>query len=161
MGNKIRMTAKQLHRVISEAVAGDPGKGVPGLLGKLLSMRWNQDRGSMWDTIKVVDLKGISPERGESIAEDVVVYNTAVRKMNAALRDGKDWGEWADLAERKLGDLIRRWSTRAEMVGGDMATLVYDPYTRNIDIIADGLPDGVMTLEPGEAGYDRELAKFN
>ena len=152
---KIKLTESALRKLIREAMGGDPGDGVPGLLGTVLSMRWRQERGQRWKTIKV---HKNDPRKDDPGVQE---YNQAVGKMNKMLAAEGDWGEWADLAERKLGDLIRRWSTRAEMVGDDMATFVYDPYTRNIDIIADGLPDGVMTLEPGEAGYDRELAKFN
>ena len=72
MVGKIKLTESALRKLIREAVNGDPGAGVPGLLGKLLSMRWNQDRGSMWDTIKVVDLKGMAPDRLASIAEDSI-----------------------------------------------------------------------------------------
>lgn len=158
MVGKIKLTESALRKLIREAVAGDPGEGVPGLLGKLLSMRWNQDRGSMWDTIKVVDLKGMAPDRMASIAEDVRAYNTAVSKMNAALDGGEDWGEEADLAERKLGDIIERLTVRGEAVGAEQVTFVYVPDTREIHIMGD---DTDMTLVPGDGRYDEMLAKFN
>ena len=155
---KIKLTERALRKLIREAVSGDPGEGVPGLLGKLLSMRWNQDRGEKWGLIKAGDLKGTAPDRLASIAEDIRAYNTAVRKMNAALGGDGDWGEEADLAERKLGDIIERLTVRGEAVGVEQVTFVYVPHTREIHIMGD---DTDMTLVPGDGRYDEMLAKFN
>lgn len=155
---KIKLTESALRKLIREAVSGDPGEGVPGLLGKLLSMRWNQGRGEKWETIKAGDLKETSPDRLASIAEDIRAYNSVVRKMNNRLDADLDWGEGADLAERKLGDIIERLTVRGEAVGAEQVTFVYVPHTREIHIMGD---DTDMTLVPGDGRYDEMLAKFN
>jgi hypothetical protein len=137
---KIKLTESALRKLIREAVSVDPGDGVPGLLGKLLSMRWRQERGMKWDTIKAGDLKGTAPDRLASIAEDVRAYNTAVRKMNNRLDGDLDWGEEADLAERKLGDLIQRLSADKGHDGADYRDM--GTYTELVDAAADVLESG-------------------
>jgi hypothetical protein len=137
---KIKLTESALRKLIREAVSVDPGDGVPGLLGKLLSMRWRQERGMKWDTIKAGDLKGTAPDRLASIAEDVRAYNTAVRKMNNRLDGDLDWGEEADLAERKLGDLIQRLSADKGHDGADYRDM--GTYTELVDAAANVLESG-------------------